>query len=170
VVGYAGYQVSNTGRMRSYRPSGGWHPQMRTVPIILAPGVNPKGYVVHNLCVSGKHTTRHLHLMAMEAFGPPKPLGTECSHVDGNKRNCAISNLKWETHQANMDRKFIHVTAPVGVANPRAKLTYEKVEEIRRRRKDGETLSSLAKAFSVSIPTIWGITVGRFWKYPPADD
>jgi hypothetical protein len=166
IPGFPGYQVCNLGKVRSYKPRGPYCP-VRTEPLTLVSSPNSKGYLVNNLCGPAIKKCFHLHVLVMQAFGPPKPPGTEISHVDGDKNNCAITNLEWETHQKNMDRCFDHGTAPVGELNPRAKITEADVPMIRQLRFSGSTFRSIAESYNVTIATIFGVTSRKTWKHVP---
>lgn len=45
----------------------------------------------------------------------------EVAHKDGDKTNCAISNLRYDTPTGNAADKIVHGTAPIGVHNGMAK-------------------------------------------------
>lgn len=57
-------------------------------------------------------------------------------------------------------RNFI----PAGALHPRAKLSAEDVQEIRRRRAAGESGTALAKEFRVHHVTVYHIASGKSWK------
>ena len=48
-----------------------------------------------DLCKEGLTQTRRVDELMLEAFNVPRPPGTHCIHLDGNKDNCARTNLKW---------------------------------------------------------------------------
>lgn len=52
-----------------------------------------------------------------------------------------------------------------GEKNPLSKLCKKNVLAIRRRRRNGETLKSLADDFGVSIAAIWFAETGRNWRH-----
>lgn len=101
IPGYEGYEVSDLGRVRSWRAR--WAP--RTSPLVLAPGVQRDGYLRVNL-----HTTRDgkpyqkpysVHALVLLAFKGPRHEGLICRHIDGNQKNNALSNLAYGTHSEN---------------------------------------------------------------------
>lgn len=61
------------------------------------------GYLKLSLSRDGKLFTRKVHRLVLESFVGPCPAGLEGCHGDGDKRNNSIENLRWDTHQANMD-------------------------------------------------------------------
>lgn len=94
VVGYEGlYQVSNDGKVRRK-------------PIPLKPGKTGKrkrtSIVV--LCKNGKPRTHTISHLVLEAFVSPRPEGYEaCHHPDPNPENNRVENLRWDTHQENIN-------------------------------------------------------------------
>jgi len=91
---HTGYEISNKGRVRS---SKGKQPRILKTPIcsngrrslVLRDGRNG---VIHNL---------QIHRLIAEAF-IPNPEGKECvDHIDRDKLNNNISNLRWATKAEN---------------------------------------------------------------------
>lgn len=73
-------------------------------------GMRPKdcslrdGYPTVSLRLAGKHTSRGVHQLVMQAFGPPKPSPKHIiRHRDGDSLNTHISNLRWGTHGENKE-------------------------------------------------------------------
>lgn len=166
IKGFPGYEVSDRGRLRSFRgPGSRWGHRGSTTAKILRSSPNSKGYLVNVLLQDdGSRHTKHLHRIVIEHFGPPQPENTECSHRDGNKANCAATNLLWETHRRNMGRQVEHGTNPAGERNPKAKLTLEQVEVIRSRRESGEVYRTIAEDFRVTISAVYQICTGENWR------
>lgn len=104
-----GYEVSDHGRVRSYVKSGvgiGFHDK----PKILIPnlsGRTPKQYRQVQL---GRGNVRKVYHLVLEAFVGPRPLGTECRHLDGNSQNDRLDNLCWGTKIENTEDKIRHGT------------------------------------------------------------
>lgn len=62
-----------------------------------------KGYCrILLIADDGKHVTKYLHRVVLEAFSPPPDASLEVDHIDGNPRNNALSNLRWVTHRENI--------------------------------------------------------------------
>lgn len=61
------------------------------------------GYLRLGLWREGKTVTRYVHRLVLTTFVGPCPDGMEGCHNDGDKLNNCSSNLRWDTHQANMD-------------------------------------------------------------------
>ena len=97
VVGYEGiYEVGNLGHVRNIKTAG-----------ILKPILNKYGYCVVNLykdkCEgkSRRITQYRLHkLVALSFLGQPEA-GLQLDHIDGDKTNNKVSNLRWVTSKEN---------------------------------------------------------------------
>jgi len=108
-----GYQASDLGRIRSLdrlvecrngvvKPFKGR---------ILAPQNQTSGYFG---MVLGRGRPRLVHRLVMLAFVGPCPSGHEVAHNDGNRRNNALSNLRYATPKENAADKNRHGTVRVG--------------------------------------------------------
>jgi hypothetical protein len=108
---------------------------------------------------SGPPGQYFVHLLVLDAFGPPKPTPAhECNHIDGDKLNNHISNLEWVTRTENIVHAFklgLHSTA---------KLTVSDVKNIRARVAAGEQRRGLADEFGVTPTTISHVVLRRTWK------
>jgi hypothetical protein len=97
VVGHAGYEVSDLGRVKSSLRGGR----------ILRPGIASNGYPTVAL---GRGKTRTIHSLVAEAFIGPRPDGQEVRHKDGNRRNPAALNLSYGTRTQNIYDAVAHGT------------------------------------------------------------
>lgn len=163
VVGYEGrYEVSNLGRVRSFALAGKGHGRAAE-PRLLNPILWRNGYLVINLCheVTGDRHPRTVHALVMEAFVGPRPSGMEVRHLDGDRRNPALSNLAYGSHVENEEDRRRHGTVLEAERHPHASLTNEIVRAIRARRAGGEKLRVLAAEFGVSETTVSRACRGR---------
>jgi len=87
VAGFADYEVSDLGRVRSR--------SRKRSPRVLACPPGTRGYRKVTLRREGKNFTRHVHVLVCEAFHGPRPDGQMVRHLDGNQLNNAASNLAW---------------------------------------------------------------------------
>lgn len=86
IPGYDGYYVSDLGNIKSDRSDSD-----------LSPTVNQQGHLKVNLMRHGLCVTRSVsHLVARSFLDrPERPDFNSLIHHDGNKLNCAASNLAW---------------------------------------------------------------------------
>jgi hypothetical protein len=105
------YQVSNLGRVRGVprshvRLSKGGKPTVyRYGYRLLRPGKKDTGYllVVLSDVTNGRQKVAGVHRLVCEAFHGPKPSWEyEVAHSDHVRHNNAASNLRWATHQDNI--------------------------------------------------------------------
>lgn len=63
------------------------------------------GYLIHTACTEGVRKYIKAHYVLMSE--PPFP-GAEVDHVDRDRANNRMSNLRWVTHQANSCNRKLH--------------------------------------------------------------
>lgn len=137
----------------------------------LVPGCfNAKGY--RRVCLK---TTDHLlgypyylHRLILEAFKGPCPPGLQCCHKPGvSKSSCDPNDLRWGTRKENAADRIEDGTDPSGERAPSGKLTWEKVDEIRRLRKQGMTYAAIAARHDVMPHAIGKICRHERWTRRP---
>jgi hypothetical protein len=159
VPGSLGYEVSDRGRLRSYRTAQG-HPS--EVPRLLTPAI-VKGYLQTSLGRSRVNV--RVHLIVLEAFEGPRPAGAVARHLNGDPLDNRRSNLRWGTAEENYDDRHGHGTDNMGARNGRAKLGEKEVIVIRTRLESGDPQRDIAVDFGVSRSTISRIKTGRNWSH-----
>jgi len=160
-----GYEVSDLGRVRSWRNR--HDKRKRCSPILMKPTPDQNGYLRLTLCpINGKRVTLKVHRMVLEAFIGPCPLGHEARHYPDSttRTDNRLGNLRWGTKLEQWADQVLDGTAVIGERNGRAKLTNAKVKEIRRLLATGRTEMYLAKRFGVNASTISRIRTGRNWR------
>jgi hypothetical protein len=162
IPGAEGYQVSNTGKVRSFRSSGR-RPRLISAPHLLAPASTGARRQYQFVNVAGKQ--RYVHRLVIETFSGPRPPGLDCRHLDGNSRNNHISNLRWSTRRENLRDKLLHGTHQKGERHARAVLTETQVVEIRRRHAQGTSYRKLAEEYNVSTGHVGAICNRLTWKH-----
>lgn len=161
VPGFQSYKVSNDGRVRraidGRRYKAGYE---------LTPKPHQRGYRYFILSDdAGKPQTRLAHRLVLEAFVGPCPEGMEACHNNGDRTDNRLENLRWDTAKANQADRKKHGTDLRGEALPYAKLTADKVREIRRRAEAGERQGELAREFGVGDPQIHRIVKRERWAH-----
>lgn len=96
VIGYEGlYKVSNLGNVRSLdRPTG-------RKGRILTLGYGRGKYATVCLSKQGKARTTLVHHLVLDAFVGLRPEGHETRHLNGNRRDNRLTNLRWGTKSEN---------------------------------------------------------------------
>jgi len=99
IAGYEGaYQVSNLGRVKSFRQSS---KMGKPKEWILKPSLINSGYGVVTLYSKEKREKFQIHRLVASAF-LPNPNNLPCvNHRDENKLNNCVENLEWCTYQYN---------------------------------------------------------------------
>lgn len=115
-VGLPGYEISNYGRLRSYRFRDGIRPNQYKLLMPKKMRKARKTYVIYGVSVNCRTKYRLAHRLALEAFVGPCPKGMEGCHNDGNPLNNFIGNLRWDTHSENMKDATRHgFVRPFGI-------------------------------------------------------
>jgi hypothetical protein len=136
----------------------------------LKPGVSRTGYHIVNLHRNGESFTRFVHCLVLESFVGPRPVDDdggkhEACHNNGDKSDCRLENLRWDTRSANHMDKRKHGTDFNGTRHPMAKLTWSQVDEIRRKHTEGFTQRLLAKEYGVCFQLIHLIVTRQIWTF-----
>lgn len=169
VVGYEGlYEVSDLGNVRSLT---------RTVTRYLRSGPreitfagrtrkpNTTGfYNTISLGKDGKGRTFTIHRLVAEAFLGPRPHDRETTHLDGNARNNALTNLAYRTAKQNANDKREHGTLIAGATHYAAKLTESDAQAIRA---STEQIEALAARYGITQNAVKRIRYNQTWNHLP---
>lgn len=104
VKGYEGYyQVSNLGRVKGVerfvrQGNSIRHVKERLVKIYRG----GHGYLCATLCKDKKSKTITVHRLIAKAFIPNPDNKPEVDHINTNRTDCRLENLRWVTHAENM--------------------------------------------------------------------
>lgn len=91
IKGFEGlYEISNTGQVRSVRTGR-----------ILKPEINNSGYCKIGLSKDGIRKKVFVHRLVGNAFIPNPKKKPQIDHIDGNKLNNRVDNLRWVTGKEN---------------------------------------------------------------------
>lgn len=124
------------------------------------------GYPTCQLTENGKSRAHAVHRLVATTLLPPRLTPKhQVRHLDGNKQNNALTNLRWGTARENArDREQHGRTARGRRAGP-AKLTEESVLKIRERIARGEKQLHIAREMGLCVGTINHIVTGRNWSW-----
>lgn len=125
------------------------------------------GYLQVRVMTRGVRHCALAHRLVWRHFNGQIPDGLTVNHINGTKSDNAPSNLELATYSGQV----IHALRVLkrgrltqkGAANVMAKLTPEKVAEIRRRRATGERLKTIAADYDVSDRAISKVALGHRW-------
>lgn len=94
------YQISNLGRVRSLdRVING----QKFNGKIIVPFVTKIGYIQTSLYKDHKEYKKYIHRLMMETFYPIDGMeNLDINHIDRDKTNNKLDNLRWVTHKENM--------------------------------------------------------------------
>lgn len=97
------YEVSNTGKVRSYKDRYGFGKTGRLKePRILKQQTNKDGYKYVTIPINGKSKKCFIQILVAKAFIPNPENKPEVNHEDGDKNNNTVENLFWSTRAENM--------------------------------------------------------------------
>jgi hypothetical protein len=170
IVGWDGlYEVSSLGRVKRVArtdPRGVRHPEM-----VLKVSVGWSGYpTVWLQLTRRRRKVMMVHRAIAEAFIPNHDGKPHVNHIDGDKTNSVLSNLEWVTPAENNNHAHRMGLVPPskigpGTKGPAAKLTEDKVREIKRRLAAGEDYRKIAPDYGVVAGTIGHIKYGKTWTH-----
>lgn len=151
VPGWEGfYAVSNLGRVYSLR-----------VNRLITRCVNKRGYFQIQLHNHSLKVTKNkpVHLLVLETFEGPRPVGMVARHLDDVKLNCALSNLEWATPKVNiadnLDNNKVRSQ----------KLTVAQVREIRSRTWSSAEIVEFCNSIGIETQAFYKAQTGRTFKH-----
>lgn len=126
--------------------------------------ISQVGYEVVSFSINNKTKTYYKHRLMLHAFNGPCPNNCEALHINGNRLDNRLENLRWGTRKENVADAIKHGTATIGANNGAAKLTVEMVKFIRKSKNIGISIEDLSNKFKVSITTIKRVMDGLTYK------
>lgn len=171
IPGFPDYKITDKGVLYSIaKRSNRGRPKK---PVLKALGKSWGYYVVH-LQINGRYYKRYVHRLVLETFVGKCPKGFQCRHLDGNRLNNNLSNLKWGTRSENQKDRVKHGTHNRGTRHGLSKLNENKVRKIRAMAKEnknvrkgeaGKGYKKIAKKFNVSSSTVGNVVRGTTWLW-----
>lgn len=124
-------------------------------------------YLQFNLYLPGQRARRcRVHVAVCTAFhGPRCQQRPIVRHLDGNRFNNQVDNLRWGTQEENEADKILHGTAPRGENHGASKLKEPQVREILTAPSRRGLARELAELYGVSASMISNIRTGRNWRH-----
>lgn len=114
---------------------------------------------------AGKNRNSYVHAIVLNAFVGPCPDGMECRHLDGDKTNNNLTNLKWGTPAENANDRDLHGKTAKGWRIAASKISNEKRQAIMDLRKEcGYGIKLLARVFGKTEMTIKYL-IGTYAEY-----
>lgn len=173
IPGYDGiYEASTLGRIRGVDRVETCKNGLsrRRMGLILSQRIDSMGYPSVQLSKAGTTNVRRVHTLVLAALSGRPERGDVTRHLDGNKENNRLENLRRGTQAENIRDAVRHGTLQdpplhVGVKQWCAKLTPTAVREIRAFSYAGETTRVLARRFGVSPSTIQRVLSGKCWAH-----
>jgi hypothetical protein len=104
IPGWEGlYEITRAGTIRSL-------PRKYALGRVLRRTAFKNGYLYVTLTRNNRPVKRTVHSLVMETFMGPCPPGLEVRHLDGDKANCRLDNLRYGTRSVNALDKRDHGT------------------------------------------------------------
>lgn len=168
VPDWPGYEVSNEGQVRSLIGPG-FARKKRRFPRFKKAHIAKDGYA--RVSLSDKRNRRTetwlLHRLVASVFLGNGD-GLDAAHLDGNKVNNHVTNLRWCTRQENESHKINHGTRAEGSRNGQSVLNEACIRAIRHLHEiDGFSQNEIAERFGVCQGTISAVMVGKTWGHVP---
>lgn len=161
------YEVSDLGRIRSWKKWGGGPRTLRSQPFVRKLHKNKSGHWKADLMIDCKeHSFRVARLVALAFHGYPPPGKNFACHVDGNRDNNTPGNIKWGSPHDNAQDTIRHGRTLTGSKCHLAKVGDDDVREMRRLRAAGLTYRAVGEKFGLSSSQVSRIARGICWKKP----
>ena len=136
------------------------------------------GYKYVILKNQGKRHKRFVHRIVLSCFVENEFNKPQVNHINGIRSDNRLENLEWVTAKENcihswkngrkMSKKAIENSRInfSGEKNPKSKINYEIVTEIREDRKNGLLLKEISPKYGLSVAQCSAICLNKFWNNP----
>lgn len=133
------------------------------------------GYKTIFLTKDKERYKRFIHRLLLEIFIGKCPKGMECRHLNGNRLDNRLSNLKWGTRRENQRDRLFNNKDNRGEKSSLSKLTKKQVLEIRilakknnkkiRKSDNGGNYKEIAKKYNISPSNVGAIIRRLSWAW-----
>lgn len=166
IAEFDGYEISNYGRVRSFRSLSG-NGELSIEPRIIKQRKNKNGYLQAGIRKMGKKYNLLVNRLVATVFhGKPENDKMVAAHLNGIRDDNRSGNIKWCTVKENCAHKIIHGTKLSGEKHPGSKLKTEDILMIRAFLKEGLlTEKEVGLCFGVDKTNINSIKRGKTWGH-----
>lgn len=98
IPGFEEYQVSTLGRVKS-------KPKHFMKEKILTGTIDPNGYIRVGLRKNNKAYCKQVHRLVIESFRPTKDIDKEVDHINRDRQDNRLINLRWVTRKENSQNR-----------------------------------------------------------------
>lgn len=173
IKNFPGYRIDTNGDVWSCKKqvhkkdNRGMVTEFTNIFLKLVQRPNKGGYQCVHLRNDGKSFLKTVHGLVLENFKCKREGGLQCRHLDGDKLNNKLNNLKWGTAIENHNDKRLHGTTAYGENNANSKLNKFQVQRIRLMKEVDPKikLTVIARMFNLDKTTIWDIVHRRSWRH-----
>jgi hypothetical protein len=123
----------------------------------LAIFTKPNGYLVVSLWQDNHRTQKMIHILLLEAFVSPRPLGMWGLHRNDQRQDNRLDNLYWGSHADNVQ----DATTNKRLHGGGVRLTKGEVIAIRLLTEQGINQSEIARRLGLELVTVRSIATGR---------
>jgi hypothetical protein len=149
------------------RPGAAARRSLASEPRLLTPVLQKStGYFRVTLCRENRRVNVFIHRLVLEIFRSAPTEGMQGAHLNGQRDDNRLDNLKWCSPLENTHHKFGHGTMACGIRNGNVVLNDDAVLEIRRLyAAGGHSQPALARQFNVSQASVWNIVHLKSWRH-----
>ena len=161
IPGFSSYSVSNLGGVRRDVESAKASPQRMSIHI------NSVGYLAVALTGdNGKCRKVNVHSLVAAAFIGERPHGMVVCHVDGDRKNSRLSNLRYGTYFDNARDAIAHGTQVRGSKQHLAKLNERSAKVASRLLVETPlSLKQVAEIFGITSASVLNLARGKTWVH-----
>ena len=145
IPGYANYEASNLGNVRSVFPG-------RPIKVLSIGKI--ARYISYSVIVDGENKTRLGHRLIAMAWIPNPDNLPQVNHKNGMKRDNRPENLEWVTGKENIAHAVKTGLYEEGDRHHNCKLTDAQVIAMHQLRATGEKVRSIAEKFNANYYTV----------------